>query len=127
MCRWMAYSGGAIALEEVLLKAEISLIDQSLSARRALEPTNADGFGVGWYGRAEQPGLYRTVQPAWNDENLQDIASEVRSGLFVAHVRRSTGTQCSARTATPFATAAGCSCTTAPCATFLGCDAISRC
>ncbi len=102
MCRWMAYSGASIALEEVLLKTEISLIDQSLSARRSVDPTNGDGFGVGWFGRAEHPGLYRAIQPAWNDENLRDLAAQVESGLFLAHVRRSTGTPVQRTNCHPF-------------------------
>ncbi len=102
MCRWMAYSGSAIVLDEMLLKTEISLIDQSLSARRALEPTNGDGFGIGWYGRGKKPCLYRVIQPAWNDENLRDLAAEVESGLFMAHVRRSTGTAVQRSNCHPF-------------------------
>ena len=102
MCRWMAYSGASIALAEVLLETEISLIDQSLSARRSVEPTNGDGFGVGWYGRAGRAGLYRAIQPAWNDENLRDLAAQVESGLFLAHVRRSTGTPVQRTNCHPF-------------------------
>ena len=33
MCRWLAYSGSPIRLEELLVKRERSLIDQSLHAR----------------------------------------------------------------------------------------------
>lgn len=89
MCRWMAYSGGAVLLEELLFKPEDNLVDQSLSARRATTPTNGDGFGVGWYGEGETPGLFRSIRPAWNDSNLRDLATHVRSGLFLAHVRAS--------------------------------------
>jgi predicted glutamine amidotransferase len=46
---------------------------------------------VGWYSRGE-PGVYRSVQPAWNDSNLHDLAHHIVSPLFMAHVRRSTGT-----------------------------------
>jgi len=49
MCRWLAYSGSPILLEELLYKPEHSLIDQSLHARLGVETTNGDGFGVGWY------------------------------------------------------------------------------
>ena len=47
MCRWMAYSGNALLLEDVLFKVEHSLIDQSMASRSAETPTNGDGFGVG--------------------------------------------------------------------------------
>jgi len=91
MCRWISYSGSPIPLDELILKPEISMIDQSMSARLMAKPTNGDGFGVGWYSRGE-PGVYRSVQPAWNDRNLHDLAHHIVSPLFMAHVRRSTGT-----------------------------------
>ena len=54
--------------------------------------TNGDGFGVGWYDTLESPGLYKSVQPAWNDANLYDLCTHTRSSLFIAHIRASTGT-----------------------------------
>ncbi len=87
MCRWLAYSGTPILIDHVLFRPQNSLIDQSLSARRAFTPTNADGFGLGWYGRQETPGLFRSIRPAWNDLNLRDLSSHVESSLFLAHVR----------------------------------------
>jgi predicted glutamine amidotransferase len=87
MCRWLAYSGGSIPLEELLFKPEHNLIDQSMSSRSKDTPTNGDGFGVGWYGDREQPGLFRSIQPAWNDTNLRDLAAHIESPLFMAHVR----------------------------------------
>ena len=48
MCRWLAYSGSPIRLEELLVKRDRSLIDQSLHSRQGATPTNGDGFGVGW-------------------------------------------------------------------------------
>lgn len=87
MCRWMAYRGAPIRLEEVLFKAEHSLIDQSMSCRSKDTPTNGDGFGVGWYGGSNRPGLFRSIRPAWNDFNLHELAEHVESPLFLAHVR----------------------------------------
>lgn len=69
-----------------------SLIHQSLHASECKTETNGDGFGLGWYGEREVPGLYRELRPAWSDENLLSIASQVRSRLFFAHVRAATGT-----------------------------------
>ena len=71
MCRWLAYSGSPIRLEELLLKRDRSLIDQSLHSRQGATTTNGDGFGVGWYEEGEPPRVYRSVHPAWNDRNLQ--------------------------------------------------------
>ncbi|RIK74174.1 MAG: class II glutamine amidotransferase [Planctomycetota bacterium] len=87
MCRWMAYSGGKIYLEDLLFASKANLIDQSLSSRSAETPTNGDGFGVGWYGNRERPGLFRSIRPAWNDFNLRDLAANIESHLFLAHVR----------------------------------------
>jgi predicted glutamine amidotransferase len=62
MCRWLAYSGSPIRLEELLVKRDRSLIDQSLHARQGATTTNGDGFGVGWYEEGvETPWLYRTA------------------------------------------------------------------
>ncbi|MDH4037149.1 MAG: class II glutamine amidotransferase [Candidatus Krumholzibacteria bacterium] len=87
MCRWMAYQGGSILLEELLFNAQSNLIDQSMSSRSAETPTNGDGFGVGWYGSRERPGLFRSIRPAWNDFNLRDLAGQIHAHLFLAHVR----------------------------------------
>ena len=87
MCRWMGYSGGTIPLEALLFAAKNNLIDQSMSSRSAETPTNGDGFGVGWYGQRETPGLFRSIRPAWNDFNLRDLAAQIESALFLAHVR----------------------------------------
>jgi len=91
MCRWLAYGGEPIAMDTLLFKPCNSLIRQSLSAQRSVAPTNGDGFGLGWYGHMETPGLYRDTMPAWNDANLRSLAEQIRSPLFFAHVRASTG------------------------------------
>ena len=46
MCRWLAYSGGPIFLDEALIKPQHSLIDQSLHSHSGATTTNGDGFGV---------------------------------------------------------------------------------
>ena len=103
MCRWLAYSGSPILLEELLLKPEYSLIDQSLHARLGVETTNGDGFGVGWYGtNTDTPAVFRSVEPAWNDRNLREVAGYVESPLFLAHIRASTGTAVQQTNCHPF-------------------------
>ncbi|MDH3580889.1 MAG: class II glutamine amidotransferase [Hyphomicrobiales bacterium] len=79
-------------MEDLLLKPSNSLIDQSLECRQGVARTNGDGFGIGWYGARQEPGLYREVLPAWNDCNLRALAKQIKSPLFFAHVRASTGT-----------------------------------
>src|SRR5688572_16617862 len=102
MCRWLAYSGSPIRLEELLVKRDRSLIDQSLHSREGATPTNGDGFGVGWYEEGEPPRVYRSVHPAWNDRNLRELAAGVSSHLFFAHIRASTGTAIQETNAHPF-------------------------
>ena len=87
MCRWLAYTGDPILLEDLVFKATHSLIDQSLASRSVETPTNGDGFGIGWYDRRERPGLFRSIRPAWNDYNLRDLAAHIESPMFLAHVR----------------------------------------
>ncbi len=102
MCRWLAYSGTPIFLSRLLFDPENSLIDQSLHARESIATTNGDGFGIGWYDAQPYPGVFRDVLPAWNDENLRAIAEQIRSSLFLAHVRASTGTSTARQNCHPF-------------------------
>jgi predicted glutamine amidotransferase len=102
MCRWMAYSGSPLSIEDLLYAPENSLVVQSLHSRLGVEPTNGDGFGVGWYGDGEVPGLYRSIEPAWNDRNLRELAAQIRSRLVLAHVRASTGTPVQQTNCHPF-------------------------
>jgi predicted glutamine amidotransferase len=114
MCRWLAYSGTPILLEELLYNREHSLIDQSLHSRMGVETTNGDGFGVGWYGveaaapalpatrGSGTPVLFRGTDPAWNDVNLRELARSTSSGHFLAHIRASTGTAVQQTNCHPF-------------------------
>ena len=102
MCRWLAYSGSPIPLEELLVKRDRSLIDQSLHSRLGATTTNGDGFGVGWYDLQGKPRLYRSTHPAWNDRNLRELAAGVSSPLFFAHIRASTGTAIQETNTHPF-------------------------
>jgi glutamine amidotransferase len=102
MCRWLAYSGTPIRLDELLIKRERSLIDQSLHARLGATTTNGDGFGVGWYEDGQPPRTYRSTHPAWNDRNLRELAAGISSPLFLAHIRASTGTAIQETNTHPF-------------------------
>ena len=102
MCRWLAYSGPPLRLKELLSEPENSLIRQSLAASRSVVPTNGDGFGLGWYGTEDHPGIFRDTLPAWNDANLRSLSEQIRSRLFVAHVRASNGTATSRENCHPF-------------------------
>ena len=102
MCRWLAYSGSPVLLEDLLYKPGHSLIDQSLHSRLGATTTNGDGFGVGWYGDAETPATFHGTGPAWNDRNLKDLAGHISSPLVLAHIRASTGTAIQETNCHPF-------------------------
>lgn len=102
MCRWLAYSGSPLPMYDLLYKPKHSLIDQSLHARLGPHTTNGDGFGVGWYGDADIPALYKGVDPVWSDRNLRELSGEIRSTLMFAHVRASTGTPVQQTNCHPF-------------------------
>jgi glutamine amidotransferase len=102
MCRWLAYTGAPLLLAEALYSPAHSFIDQSMHARLGAEPTNGDGFGIGWYDDADLPGVFRSVEPAWNDHNLREIAGHISSGHFFAHVRAAIGSAVQQTNCHPF-------------------------
>src|SRR4029450_9289431 len=91
MCRWLAYSGSPVLLEELLYGPKNSLVVQSLHSRMGAEETNGDGFGVGWYGDRETPAVFHSIEPAWNDRNLRELAGHIKASVVFARIRASTG------------------------------------
>jgi glutamine amidotransferase len=102
MCRWAAYSGSPLRIEELLYKPKHSLIDQSLHSRLGAETTNGDGFGIGWYGAGDTPAVFHSIEPAWNDRNLHELAAHVESPLVFAHIRASSGSPIQQTNCHPF-------------------------
>lgn len=95
MCRWLAYSGEPIPPAVLILDAQHSLVAQSLDSPLGAETVNGDGFGFGWYPRDPRPdsvpGLFRSTEPAWNDQNLRHLTRAIESPLFFSHVRAAAG------------------------------------
>jgi glutamine amidotransferase len=102
MCRWLAYTGSPVLIRDALYTPAHSLIDQSLHSRLGAETTNGDGFGVGWYDDEATPGLFRSIEPAWNDQNLRELAGHIRSPLFFAHIRAAIGSAVQQTNCHPF-------------------------
>ena len=102
MCRWMAWLGQPVLIEELLFKTPHGIVDQSLHARMGAEPTNGDGIGLGWYGGGDDPGVYRSVSPAWSDANLRELAAHIESPLFMVHVRAAIGSPVQETNCHPF-------------------------
>jgi predicted glutamine amidotransferase len=102
MCRWLAYSGAPVLLDDLLYKPKNSLVVQSLHSQLGAETTNGDGFGVGWYGDRPTPGVFRSIEPAWNDRNLRELAGQISSRRVFAHIRASTGSPVQQTNCHPF-------------------------
>jgi glutamine amidotransferase len=98
----MGWSGQSVLVEELLFKTQHGLVDQSLHSKLGAETTNGDGFGMGWYGQGEGPGVYKSIAPAWSDTNLREIAAHVESHLFLAHVRAAIGSPVQQTNCHPF-------------------------
>lgn len=102
MCRFLAWKGTPRFLDELVLDQEQSLVEQSKNALIGKTTINADGFGLAWYERRETPCIYKDTQPAWSSPNLKQLTHHTRSGLFLAHVRASTGMATSRNNCHPF-------------------------
>jgi predicted glutamine amidotransferase len=85
----MAYKGTPIIIDKLLYQPKNSLINQSFHAREIEEPLNGDGFGVGWYVPElnYEPITYVSVNPAWNNRNLRNLAPKIKTDCMIAHVR----------------------------------------
>jgi predicted glutamine amidotransferase len=91
MCRFAYYQGRPVRLSHLITEPSNSLIRQSVHAKEREEPLNGDGFGVAWYPSGlDEPARFRSVTPAWNNENLREIARVVTSRCVMAHVRSAT-------------------------------------
>lgn len=89
MCRFIAYLGKPIMVDELLLKPRNSLIHQSFGAEEMTQTLNGDGFGLGWYMHhiSQKPGLFRSILPAWNNCNLRYNAPLIQTDCMFAHIR----------------------------------------
>ena len=92
MCRFVLYLGPRTRLSSLIVDPHHSLIRQSVHSREREEPLNGDGFGIGWYAKelAPEPAVFRSITPAWNNRNLQNLARVVASDCVLAHVRAAT-------------------------------------
>ena len=98
----MAWLGQPVLIEELLFKTQHGIVDQSLHARMGAEPTNGDGFGLGWYGTGDGPAVYHSVAPAWADANLRELAAHTESPLFFTHIRAAIGSPVQQTNCHPF-------------------------
>ena len=104
MCRWLAYTGEPIRPSALIVDTPHSVLAMSQNSPLGAETVNGDGFGFGWYpvrdaagagdaagvgdaAGARHPAVFRSTEPAWNDQNLRELSGAVVSPLFFTHVR----------------------------------------
>ena len=102
MCRWAAYIGEEVFLEDIVTAPCHSLIAQSHGALEAKTPTNGDGFGARlvWRATRTRP-LPRHPARLVGPEPEEPVPADP-SPLFLAHVRASTGGATSRNNCHPF-------------------------
>ena len=104
MCRLMAYMGSPIIIDKLLYLPKNSLINQSINAKELEEPLNGDGFGIGWYVADVnyEPVTFVSINPAWSNRNLRNLAPKIRTECFIAHVRAASVGEVSESNCHPF-------------------------
>ncbi|MFN4907476.1 MAG: class II glutamine amidotransferase [Bacteroidota bacterium] len=90
MCRFIAYIGPSILADDLLYKPKYSLVTaQTMNAGEMSVSVNGDGFGIGFYAPEldNEPCVFRSIKPAWSDNNLKSLARKIHSPCMFAHVR----------------------------------------
>lgn len=104
MCRLLAYLGTPVVIDKLLYQPRNSLVNQSIHAKEIEEPLNGDGFGIGWYVPElhAEPVTFVSVNPAWSNRNLRNLAPRVQTECFIAHVRAASVGEVSESNCHPF-------------------------
>ncbi len=90
MCRFVAYIGPSILADDLLYKPKFSLVTaQTMNAGEMSVSVNGDGFGIGFYAPNldNEPCVFRSIKPAWSDQNLKSLAKKIYAPCVFAHVR----------------------------------------
>ena len=113
MCRWLAYSGSSVCLEDLLFKPKNSLVVQSKHSKLGADHHQRRRVRCRLVRRrGTTPGVFRSTEPAWNDRNLRELSAHAQSERVFAHIRASTGSAVQQTNCHPFRHGAGCGCTT---------------
>jgi predicted glutamine amidotransferase len=96
--------GTPIIMDKLLYQPNNSLVNQSINAKEIEEPLNGDGFGIGWYVPElhDEPVTFVSVNPAWSNRNLRNLAPKIQAGCFIAHVRAASVGEVSESNCHPF-------------------------
>ena len=91
MCRLAGYIGrNDERISSLIIEPNNALVKQSRPTDLTNYQLHGDGVGVSWYTRENQVGLYKSIQPAWNDQSFSSICRHITSHCFLGHVRAST-------------------------------------
>ena len=92
MCRFTFYQGKPIRIGSLMTEPKHSLINQSFESEERDEPLNGDGFGLVWYNHqiSDRPASFKSISPAWSNNNLLELSSIVESTCIMGHVRAAT-------------------------------------
>jgi predicted glutamine amidotransferase len=96
--------GTPIIIDKILYQPKNSLVNQSINAREIEEPLNGDGFGIGWYVPEvnSEPVTFVSVNPAWSNRNLKNLAPKIQTPCMIAHVRAASVGEVSESNCHPF-------------------------
>ena len=102
MCRWMAWLGQPVLIEELLFNSRTGSSTRAFT--RGWAPSRRTATASGWAGTATEtaPAVYRSVAPAWSDANLRELAGHVESPLFLTHVSAAIGSPVQETNCHPF-------------------------
>lgn len=82
MCRMFAViSAKPVPAHRYLKEVDCSLFEQ------AVRGNQGDGWGIGHYGRGSLK-VYRSERAIYEDSRFEELTRDMRSGLFIAHVRK---------------------------------------
>ena len=91
MCRLACYIGPEIALADLLLQPDHSLLQQSWNPQEMREGRlNADGYGFGWFDDNGKPARYTNPMPIWSDPNLESLSRSLHQAVWMTNVRSAT-------------------------------------
>ena len=104
MCRWMAYFGDPVPADELLFRPNTRSSTRVCRPISGHTPPTATASASGGTATAATtpPALFKSTDPAWNDENLREVARQIRTPLLFAHVRASTGSPVQRSNCHPF-------------------------
>src|SRR3954447_480953 len=102
MCRWMAWKGQPVLIEELLFKTQHGLTDQSLHSGWAPRRRTATGSGWAGTGRGRGRACTAASRRRGGDANLRHLAGHLESPLFLSHVRAALGSPVQQTNCHPF-------------------------